>query len=65
MQENQFFAHDASGTPPLIRQAGKSILLTTALSGKNSWHNLPSGSPNLCTWAHMHPYALCDVPKAL
>jgi hypothetical protein len=36
MQENHFFGHDASGTPPLIRQAGKSILLTTALSGKNS-----------------------------
>jgi hypothetical protein len=25
----------------------------------------PSGLPNPCTWAHMHPYAPCNVPKAL
>jgi hypothetical protein len=65
MQQNQFFAHDASDTPPLTTQAVKSILLTTTLSVKTSWCTLPSRSPNLCTWAHMHPPALCNVPKAL
>jgi hypothetical protein len=52
MQQNQFFEHDASDTPPLITQAGKSILLTTALSGKTSWCTLPSNQAGHQTCAH-------------
>jgi hypothetical protein len=68
MQKNLLFAHDTSGTPTLIRQAGKRILLTTAVSEKNSWCTLPISQEGYQTRAHGHTCThvpICDVPTAL
>jgi hypothetical protein len=68
MQKNLLFAHNISGTPSLIRQAGKCILLTTALSENNSRCTLPISQEGHQTHAHGHTCThvpICDVPRAL